>query len=172
MYSKVMAISDDRMWRYYELLTDESQTSIDQFRAQVNSGDRHPMAMKQHLARAIVKDFHGQNAAFQAEADWSRQVRDRQTPDSVDLVEVRLNEVLHASSTLIPGLVTIRLDKLVHKAGFASSVTEAQRKREQGSVRITGDVRKEPWIPVTSPPVTFDMRVGRIVKQIRILPDS
>src|SRR5271166_5327617 len=136
MYSKVMAISDDRMWRYYELLTDESQTSIDQFRAQVNSGDRHPMAMKQHLARAIVKDFHGQNAAFQAEADWSRQVRDRQTPDSVDLVEVRLNEVLHASSTLIPGLVTIRLDKLVHKAGFASSVTEAQRKREQGSVRI------------------------------------
>ncbi len=171
MYGKLMSISDEMMWRYYELLTDESQADIDEFRRQVATGDRHPMAMKQHLARTIVKDFHGGEKAFQAENDWSRLFRDRETPDSVDVVDVYLDDVLYTGPTPSPdGYVTIKVDKLLHKAGFASSVTDAQRKREQGSVRIAGDVRKEPWFAVNPPPVTLDMRVGRITKQVHILP--
>jgi tyrosyl-tRNA synthetase len=172
MYGKIMSISDEMMWRYYELLTDESQADIDQFRRQVDSGDRHPMAMKQHLARTILRDFHGAEESLTAESNWSRQFRDRGTPESVEVVQVQLIDVQHPSppgALYGPGRCFIKLDKLLHKAGFASSATDGQRKREQGSVRIAGDVRKEPIFEITLPPVPLDIRVGRTVKQVQIL---
>jgi tyrosyl-tRNA synthetase len=173
MYGKIMSISDEMMWRYYELLTDESQSNIDLFRQQVGSGNRHPMAMKQHLARTILRDFHGTEEALKAENDWSRQFQDRRTPESVEVVQVQLNDIQHpgpSGAFYGPAQYFIKLDKLLHKAGFASSATDAQRKREQSSVRIYGDVRKEPIFTITSPPVTLDIRVGRTVKQVQILP--
>jgi tyrosyl-tRNA synthetase len=170
MYGKLMAISDERMWRYYELLTDERQETIDAFKQQVKSGDRHPMAMKQHLARTIVRDFHGLEKASQAEIDWSRQFQDRESPSAVEVVRVKLDDVKHSEPLPGENLWLIRLDKLLYKAGFASSVSDAQRKREQGSVRIAGDVRKEVAFGVLCPGPPFDIRVGRIVKQVHVLP--
>jgi len=170
MYGKVMSISDEMMWRYYELLTDESQAGIDVFKQQVKSGDRHPMAMKQHLARTIVMDFHGSKNASQAEVDWSRQFKDRESPSVVEVVKVKLDDVKHSEPLPGENLWLIRLDKLLYKAGFASSVSDAQRKREQGSVRIAGDVRKEVAFGIQCPGPPFDIRVGRIVKQVQVLP--
>ena len=174
MYGKVMSISDEMMWRYYELLTDVSVPDIQHMQQQVASGERHPMALKQHLARTILRDFHGAEEALKAENNWSRQFRDRGTPESVDVVQVQLNDIQHHPGP--PGAALygaeqcfIKLDKLLHKAGFASSTTDAQRKREQGSVRIAGDVRKEPFFAITLPPVPLDIRVGRTVKQVQIL---
>src|SRR5215831_13754168 len=56
MYGKVMSISDEMMWRYYELLTDRSSTAITQMKSNVASGKAHPMALKKELARTIVAD--------------------------------------------------------------------------------------------------------------------
>ena len=170
MYGKIMSISDEIMWRYYELLTDESQANIDQFKQQVDSGNRHPMAMKQHLARTIVRDFHGFEKASQAEIDWSRQFQDRESPSAIEVVQVKLDDVKHAEPLPGENLWLIRLDKLLYKAGFATSVTDAQRKREQGSVRIAGDIRKEVAIGVRCPGPPFDIRVGRTVRQVHIVP--
>src|SRR5882724_13539516 len=79
MYGKIMSISDEMMWRYYELLTDVSITDIQHMQQQATSGERHPMALKQHLARTIVRDFHSAEEALNAENNWSRQFRDRGT---------------------------------------------------------------------------------------------
>lgn len=131
------------------------------------------MALKQHLARTILSDFHSVDEALEAENNWSRQFRDRGTPDSVEVVQVQLNDIQHSGSPhgilYATGQIVIKLDKLLHKAGFASSATDAQRKREQGSVRIAGDVRKEPFLALQLPLVPLDIRVGRTVKQVQIL---
>jgi tyrosyl-tRNA synthetase len=169
MYGKIMSISDEMMWRYYELLTDESQTNIDLFREQVRSGSRHPMAMKQHLARTIVNDFHGSEKASQAEIDWSRQFQDRESPSVIEIVQVKLDDVKRSEPLPGQNLWLIRLDKLLYKAGFATSVSDAHRKIEQGSVRIAGDIPREVWFGVLCPGPPFDIRVGKIVKKVHIL---
>src|SRR5882724_3510842 len=79
MYGKIMSISDEMMWRYYELLTDVPVSEIQHMQQQATSGERHPMALKQHLARTIVRDFHSAEEALNAENNWSRQFRDRGT---------------------------------------------------------------------------------------------
>jgi len=172
MYGKIMSISDHMMWRYYELLTDVSSAEIDELKRQVRSGDRHPMALKQHLGRIVVSDFHSTDEGLAAERNWSRQFKDRQTPESVEVVEIRLGDIVHgAMPDSVPGSERrlVRLDKLLYQAGFASSVAEARRKREQGAVRIAGDVTKEPLFVVALPLVPLDIRVGRSIKQVHII---
>src|SRR6186713_1885206 len=66
MFGKVMSISDDLMWRYYLLLTDESADGVARLRAEVASGKVHPKQAKVDLARKIVADFHSADAARQA----------------------------------------------------------------------------------------------------------
>src|SRR5258708_40298293 len=70
MFRKVMGVSDEMMWRYYELLTDKSMPEIAELK---RSGQ--PMAAKQALARRIVADFHSAEAATQAQADFDRALR-------------------------------------------------------------------------------------------------
>ena len=65
IYGKVMSVSDDLMWRYYELLTDVKVAEIEQMKADAASGRQHPMELKKALARRIVQDFHGEQAAKQ-----------------------------------------------------------------------------------------------------------
>jgi len=72
MYGKVMSISDEMMWRYYELLTDVRVEQIAAMKADAASGKAHPMALKKELARGIVADFHSAEAAAKAGEDWAR----------------------------------------------------------------------------------------------------
>jgi len=152
-------------------LTDVQVSEINDLRQQVSRGDQHPMALKQNLARQIVGDFHTVEAAMQAEVDWARQFRDRKAPESIEVVEVHF---VTSSTPTIPCRPAPRcwfkLDKLLHRAGLASSATDAQRKREQGSVRIAGDVMKNPVLGIDPPPQDMDIRVGRTIKRVHILP--
>src|SRR5690348_16706391 len=63
IYGKIMSISDDLMWRYYELLTDVKTTDIEQMKVDAAAGRQHPMELKKALARRIVQDFHGEQSA-------------------------------------------------------------------------------------------------------------
>src|SRR5271166_5443897 len=69
MFGKVMSISDELMWRYYELVTDVSMAEIERMKREVASGEAHPMKLKQELGRRIVADFHGPAAADHAATD-------------------------------------------------------------------------------------------------------
>jgi tyrosyl-tRNA synthetase len=164
MYGKVMSISDEMMWRYYELLTDVQLADIEKMKR-----ESHPMQAKKDLARRIVADFHSASAAAKAAEDWAKQFQDGDLPTVIELVQVKLDDV---KTEQLPGegMWQIRLDKLLHKAGFANSVSEAQRKLKQGSVQIGGEVKKEVWSSAKSLGPPFDIRVGRIVKKVHIVP--
>src|SRR5215475_2119489 len=157
IYGKIMSISDDMMWRYYELLTDVSSAEIAKMRQDVASSAAHPMELKKNLARTIVADFHSAEAATKAGEDWAKQFQAREVPDSVEEVEA-------AVETAPDGAV--RLDKLLAKIGLADSVSDASRKLKQKSVKVNGEVVTAPAaaIDLSAP---FTVQVGRKIKKVR-----
>jgi len=175
MYGKVMSISDEMMWRYYELLTDRSSTAITQMKSNVASGKAHPMALKKELARTIVADFHSPDAATKAEDDWAKQFQKDEVPEEVERIRVSLSEVEWApsDSTSPPiraGQVMIKLDRLLVKCGLADSATDASRKLKQGSVRVGEDVYENPRIGINLSDEPLKLRVGKKMKLALIVP--
>ena len=79
MFGKVMSISDDLMWKYYELLTDLSHLEITDLRPQIESGE-NPRNIKVNLAKLIIKDFHSQTDADAAEEDFRPPLRPKRSP--------------------------------------------------------------------------------------------
>ena len=129
MFRKVMQISDDLMWRYYELLTDVSLAQIAEMRATM-----HPIDVKIELAWQIVKDFHGAAGADAAVETFDRVVRLKEIPKDLSTATL-------PADVLKDGL--IRLDKLLAKVGLAESVSDAVRKIKAGAVRVNGQKIKE-----------------------------
>jgi tyrosyl-tRNA synthetase len=171
MYGKIMSISDAMMWRYYELLTDLQVADIEKMKT-----ESHPMQAKKDLARRIVTDFHSADAAVKAEEDWAKQFQKDQVPDSVDIFEVSLGEIGQVVVPVsqvgelnpLPGS-SIKVDKLLFKAGLASSVTDAGNKRKAGSVKFNGEMVKDPIHIAGVPPLTIDVRLGQRMKRVQIL---
>ena len=125
IFGKVMSISDEMMWRYYELLTDVSSTEIIELKAAAERGERHPRDLKVELARRIVSDFHSQGEAEEASREFDRLFRERQTPANIPTIE--------------KPAAAIKLVKLLASEGLAPSVAEAQRLIAQGGVRVNGE---------------------------------
>jgi tyrosyl-tRNA synthetase len=154
MYGKIMAISDERMWRYYELLTDVLQIQIDALREGVQTGERHPMEIKKSLARLIVSDFHSREAAESAGKDWTEQFQEGRIPDHVLEVAIEVTEN------------GVRLDKLLFRVDLAESVTDAGRKLKQNAVKVNGALVTDPVTRIDlSEPVT--LQVGRKIRIVR-----
>jgi tyrosyl-tRNA synthetase len=173
IYGKVMSISDDLMWRYYELLTDVSMAEIDRMKAH-----EHPMETKKALARRIVQDFHSEQAAKEADANWARQFQRDEVPENVERVVMSISEVGWSigteteASTIqgAPGSPGVRLDKVLVKCGLVSSGAEAARKIKEGAVRIGGDVQTTTRISVSSLPAELALRLGKKLKLAVIQP--
>lgn len=126
MFGKLMSVSDDLMWRYYLLLTDDTLGEVDARRARVASGAEHPKAAKVTLARRVVTDFHDA-ATAQAAADAFEARFTRQEINAEDL-----------PSFEIP--LGTRWTQVLVQTGNASSNSEASRKVTDGAVRL-GDVK-------------------------------
>ncbi len=92
IYGKIMSISDDMMWRYYELLTDVQIAEIEKMKR-----ESHPMEAKKDLARRIVTDFHSAEASRKAGEDWAKQFQKRETPDVIEQVMVSLSKIIAGS---------------------------------------------------------------------------
>jgi tyrosyl-tRNA synthetase len=135
MFRKIMQISDELMFGYYELLTDMSVQEIGGMKAQIASGALHPMEAKIDLAKRIVRDFHSGAEALAAEEEFTRVVRQRETPSEIETVplpdDFRVDE-------------TIAIDKLLARIGLADSVSDAARKRKAGAVAIDGVKQTDP----------------------------
>jgi tyrosyl-tRNA synthetase len=130
MFAKLMSISDHLMFRYYELLTDLSLDEIARMRERIRSGALHPMQAKMDLARMIVTDFHGAEAAGRAAEEFNRVVRRGEVP--ADLETVPLPDGARNEDG-------IRVDKLLARLGLADSVSDAVRKLKAGAVEINGE---------------------------------
>jgi tyrosyl-tRNA synthetase len=181
IYGKVMSISDELMWRYYELLTDMSSAEIKRLQGDAAQGRAHPMELKKALARRMVSDFHSEKAAARAEEDWAKQFQRGQVPSEVEQVEVRLSEVSAVAQDprepVQAGLGwPLRLNKLLARAGFTESVTAADRKIKEGAVSVDGRVEAKAIVQVDTAvlrkPVSLMVKVGRKIKEVTITPDQ
>src|SRR5712671_1568241 len=83
IFGKVMSISDEVMWTYYELLTDFAMPVIARLQEEIRTGVMHPMEVKMQLAHNIIAGFHGEDAAKKATDEFQRVFRDRAAPEEV-----------------------------------------------------------------------------------------
>lgn len=162
IFGKVMSISDQLMWRYYELLTDVLLPEIEQMKADAASGKRHPMEMKKALGRKIVQDFHGEAAATESEQNWTNQFQKDQVPENVETQTIELASVKSGD-----GDRSVRADKLIVLAGMADSATDAQRKRKQKAVKVDDKVLEDHVLALES--MECVLKVGRKIKRIRFV---
>ena len=125
IFGKVMSITDDLMWRYYELCTDLSVPQI----AALRESDRNPRDIKADLAKRIVADFYSEAEARKAEDEFNAMFRNKQAPDVVE------------EKTLGPGV--LKLPKLLVELGMVSSMAEGRRTIEQGGVYVEGERRTQ-----------------------------
>jgi len=169
MYGKIMSISDEMMWRYYELLTDVQLPDIQKMQRDAASGAQHPMALKKELARRIVADFHSEQAANKAGEDWARQFQKDEVPKDIEEVQVPFKDVEwtqgeEVSTSVHPKHLAIRLDRLLVKCGLAESASDASRKLKQGAVHVNGHPETSPRIGMEGLPARLVLRAGKRMK--------
>ncbi len=139
IYGKVMSVSDVAMWSYWTLLTDLRPAEIDALRAEVAEGKAHPKRVKMDLARRLVTDFHGDEAARRAEEEFAR--RFAGASGAVVAEEFVLSG---AKSGAECGIAEILVE-----AGLAPSKNVARQKVREGAVATSEDGRT--WSKVDSP---------------------
>jgi tyrosyl-tRNA synthetase len=155
MFGKIMSISDDVMWSYYDLLTDFPSPAVVRLREEVSIGVLHPMDAKMQLAHTIVAGFHGEEAAKKAAEQFRLVFRDRQAP--TEIPEMKL------------GWGTRPLFAVLTETGLASSRSEAERLIKQGAVEVSGKVEKDvKRMVVLNPGEMVALKVGK-KKFLRIM---
>ena len=154
MFGKLMRVSDELMWRYYELVTDLPVAEIRQMKEQVTSGV-NPMEFKMRLGELVVNDFHGTGSGTLARETFDREVRRKERPEEIETV------VMPEEARVDNG---IRIDKLLFRIGLADSGSDANRKLKAGSVEING--RKFQDMVFTAPDTELTIKVGRKWKRV------
>jgi tyrosyl-tRNA synthetase len=161
-----MSISDELMWRYYELLTDLTTREIDALKQAVANGNAHPMKLKQDLGKRIVNDFHGYQAAEHAAEDWSRMFQKQEAPEDLPLVSVKFEDLAAPNAAMSNGIGQVKLDKLLARTGLATSVSDGVRKVKQNAVKVDGELKTELVVAVKLG-TQFTLRAGK--KMIRVV---
>src|SRR3972149_2373136 len=126
MFGKIMSISDDLMWRYYELLSDKALREIQNLRSQVQSGALHPMEAKKALGVELVARYHGAAAADSAHGYFEARHQKKTLPSDI-------RKQFKAPEPIWICRLLVDLD-------FAKSGSEARRLIAQGAVRIDSQV--------------------------------
>jgi tyrosyl-tRNA synthetase len=121
IFGKLMSISDELMWRYIELLSFESPSTIQKWKSE------HPREVKVRFAKEIVARFHSAAAAERAQADFERRFREGEIPAEMPEVTVKAPEG------------GILIGQLLKQADLTPSTSEAQRMIEQGGVKLDGE---------------------------------
>ena len=187
MYGKIMSVSDETMWRYYELLTDVSSVDIAKMKQDAASGAAHPMELKKNLARTIVADFHSAEVGVKAGEDWAKQFQKNEVPSAAEQVTVEIDKVqskatrdladessyfpLHKfqTATCAPyELKLVGVDRLLAEAGFCASRTEAGRKVKEKAVHIAGQM-VDRLVILLCPKDALIVRVGKKIKQVMLV---
>jgi tyrosyl-tRNA synthetase len=132
MFGKLMSISDDLMWRYYELLSKRTAADIEKIRSTM-----HPRDAKVGLAREIIARFHSAAAADNAEREFNAQFREKKLPSEIVAV------TLSAPNGLLLG-------QLLKDAGLTASTSEAIRMIKSGAVRVDGEKVSDERLQIAS----------------------
>jgi tyrosyl-tRNA synthetase len=126
MFGKLMSISDDLMWRYFDLLSFRTNADLAKLRGAVAAG-RNPMEAKFELAREITARFHGETAALRAKENFVSRSQHREIPTEVR----KRSQIIEGDSIGVPALLKL--------CGLVPSTSHAFRLMEQGGVRVNGE---------------------------------
>ena len=144
MFGKAMSISDELMWRYYELLSDRSLEDIRSLREQVAGGALHPKTAKEDLAEEITRRFHGSEAAAAAREGFNAVFAKQGVPEDIEVFAV-------AAGTALVDVLS--------ESGVCSSKGDARRMCKQNAVTIDG--RKEDDAAFAFGPGEYVLKVGK-----------
>jgi len=131
MFGKIMSISDELMWRWFDLLSFRSSEEIQLLKAQQKDG-MNPRDIKISLAKEIIARFHNEKSADEAEHNFLNQFQKKNIPDNIEELSLEWTE----SSILLPNLLK--------EAGMTESTSEAIRMIKQGGVRINEEKISDP----------------------------
>ncbi|MGH9770623.1 MAG: tyrosine--tRNA ligase [Candidatus Acidiferrales bacterium] len=171
MFGKLMSISDELMWSYYDLLTDLSEAAIAQLREEVRGGVLHPKKAKTQLAHTIVAEFHGEKSAQKAGDEFERIYSRRERPS--EMMECTISQKGPGSNVYILSRKEMiqeyeahegkaKLSQIIDRYEFSKSRAEAERLMTQGAVEW--DTRKivDPTFAVNlNEPGDHTLRVGK-----------
>lgn len=135
MFGKTMRISDELMYRWYELLTDIDAAGLSQLKEDVAQKRKHPRAVKVDLAKFLIQRFHSAEAAQAAEEEFNRIFVDKGLPDEIPVFEAAAEE--------------IGLPALMVRAGLAESNSMGSRLIQGGGVQIDGEKVSDPKLKMT-----------------------
>lgn len=135
MFGKIMSISDELMWTYYELLSDLSTHEIAELKEELVLGTLHPKLAKENFAMEIIERFHSEADAVAARDEFERMFAKKGKPDEIEQVTVA------ASGAAMP------LVDVIVAAGLCPSKSEARRMIQQNAVEVddakVGDIKAE-----------------------------
>lgn len=143
IFGKIMSISDELMWKYYELLTDFRLTEIEAMK----TSSENPRDLKVNLAKLVIKDFHSNQAADEAEAEFNRLFVKKEIPDEIPETIVSEN--------------VWKLPRLLVETQLAPSMGEARRLIEQGGVKIEGEKISNSAAEIEIKPAGVLLQVGK-----------
>lgn len=126
MFGKIMSVSDELMWRYFELLSFRSMSEIEKFQHEVKQG-KNPRDIKFLLAEEIITRFHNADAARAAQQDFINRFAKGVMPDEMPEITITLTEQV------------IGIASMLKQANLTSSTSESYRMIQQGAVKIDGE---------------------------------
>ena len=126
MFGKIMSISDDLMWRYFELLSFRPLAEIEDFKNDMEAG-KNPRDIKFLLAEEIIARFHSEEAATQARESFIAQFAKNKIPDDIPEFTFKAGDEGYAIANLLKD------------AGLTGSTSDAMRMIQQGAVKIDGE---------------------------------
>jgi tyrosyl-tRNA synthetase len=156
MFGKLMSLSDEMMWPYFDLVTDRTPEEIAALAAEVKSGAKHPMDVKMALAEEIIAGFHGADAARKASAEFQRVFRDREAPEQVKEITIQRMGLGHFQSNQQDGVVTLtkvlpvsstgieKWTRLLFELEQVSSASEAERIIKGRGFEVDGKTISDP----------------------------
>lgn len=124
IFGKVMSISDELMWNYYELLSDLTLAEIEELKVELVEGRMHPKVAKENLAMEIVARFHSQEAANEARDEFEQIFKQKGKPDDIP-------EAIIETTSAEEAIVDV-----LQRAALVTSKSEARRLIQQGGVRV------------------------------------
>ena len=127
MFGKIMSISDELMVRYYELLSDISMDELEKFKKGIKDGSIHPMELKKKLASEIIRRFHSEVEASDAQREFEKVFSQRELPDDMPVVELKWD----GDELWLPRIISTTVPP--------TSGSEARRLIKEGAVTVNGE---------------------------------
>jgi tyrosyl-tRNA synthetase len=174
MFGKLMSLSDDMMWPYFDLVTDRTPEEIVTLADEVKAGTKHPMDVKMSLAQEIISGFHGAAAGEKAASEFQRVFRDREAPDELQEITIIYGGEGRVSSSRQDGIIVHqegfnisptgneKWTRFLYALGQVSSASEAERIIKGRGFEVDGNTISDPSAKIDlTRPGSHTLKIGK-----------